>query len=79
MGKEKFFLILILVLGLVLRLMKLDQSFWLDEASQAQMSSLPVQQIWLTARRISTHLFFTSCPIIGSSWAVLKFGYGFCQ
>jgi len=46
MGKEKFFLILILVLGLVLRITKLDQSFWLDEASQAQMSSLPVQQIW---------------------------------
>ncbi|MEK7154923.1 MAG: hypothetical protein AAB697_02245 [Patescibacteria group bacterium] len=46
MGKEKFFLILILLLGLVLRLIKLDQSFWLDEASQAQMSSLPAQQIW---------------------------------
>ncbi len=46
MGKEKFFLVLILVLGLGLRLIKLDQSFWLDEASQAQLSSLSVSQIW---------------------------------
>ncbi|KKU03250.1 MAG: hypothetical protein UX99_C0029G0006 [Candidatus Amesbacteria bacterium GW2011_GWB1_47_26] len=46
MGKEKFFLILILVLGLGLRLIKLDQSLWLDEASQAQLSSLSVSQIW---------------------------------
>ncbi len=46
MGKEKFFLILILILGLGLRLVKLDQSFWLDEASQAQLSSLSPSQIW---------------------------------
>ena len=45
-GKEKLILIVILVLGLILRLIKIDQSFWLDEASQAQMSSLSVSQIW---------------------------------
>lgn len=54
MGKEKFFLILILVLGFALRLVKLDQSFWLDEASQAQMSSLTPQQIWF-ARQADFH------------------------
>ena len=46
MGKEKFFLILILILGSGLRLIKLDQSFWLDEASQAQLSSMSLSQIW---------------------------------
>ncbi|KKU58533.1 MAG: Glycosyl transferase family 39 [Candidatus Amesbacteria bacterium GW2011_GWA2_47_11b] len=46
MGKEKFLLILVLILGLILRLVKLDQGFWLDEASQAQQSSLSLTQIW---------------------------------
>jgi len=44
--KSPYILTFILVLGLVLRLINIDQSFWLDEASQAQMSSLPVSQIW---------------------------------
>lgn len=48
MGKEKLILIAILVLGLVLRLIKIDQSFWLDEASQAQLSSQSISQIWST-------------------------------
>ncbi len=48
MGKEKYLLVLILILGLGLRLIKLDQSFWLDEASQAQLSSLSLSQIWFS-------------------------------
>jgi mannosyltransferase len=36
----------ILILALGLRLINLNQSFWLDEASQAQMSSLSVSRIW---------------------------------
>lgn len=43
---KKYLLLAILVLGLFLRLVNLDQSFWLDEASQAQMSSLSMEQIW---------------------------------
>ncbi|TSC88374.1 MAG: Uncharacterized protein G01um101416_42 [Microgenomates group bacterium Gr01-1014_16] len=46
MGKEKIVLTLILLLGLGLRLVNLNQSFWLDEASQAQLSSLSLSQIW---------------------------------
>ncbi len=46
MGKEKILLILILILGLGLRLLNLDQSLWLDEASQAQSSSQTIAQIW---------------------------------
>ncbi len=46
MGKEKLILVIILVLGLILRLVKIDQSFWLDEASQAQMSSMTAKSIW---------------------------------
>ena len=36
----------ILIIGLLLRLVNLDQSFWLDEASQAQLSVLPISEIW---------------------------------
>ena len=39
-------IILILLLGLVLRLIRIDQSFWLDEASQAIMSSQSLSSIW---------------------------------
>jgi uncharacterized membrane protein len=39
-------LIFILLLGLVLRLIDLGQSFWLDEASQAVMSSQSPAAIW---------------------------------
>lgn len=46
MGKEKYLLIFILVLGLVLRLIKINQSFWLDEASQSILSSQSISQIW---------------------------------
>ena len=48
MAKTKFTrdLIFIVVLGLTLRLINIGQSFWLDEASQAQMSSLSLFQIW---------------------------------
>ncbi len=45
-GKEKLLLAVILILGLGLRLWGINQSFWLDEASQAQLSSLSVSQIW---------------------------------
>ena len=37
---------LILLLGLGLRLVNINQSLWLDEASQAQMSSLSLSAIW---------------------------------
>lgn len=46
MGKEKIIFILILFLALGLRLWGANQSFWLDEASQAGLSSLSVSQIW---------------------------------
>jgi uncharacterized membrane protein len=36
----------ILTLGFILRLINLNQSFWLDEATQGQLSSLTVSQIW---------------------------------
>ena len=44
--RKSFPLLLVILLGLVLRLIKIDQSFWLDEASQAQLSLLPLSQIW---------------------------------
>lgn len=37
---------LILILGILLRLVNLNQSFWLDEAAQAVMSSKSLQSIW---------------------------------
>ncbi|HBC72909.1 MAG: Glycosyl transferase family protein [Candidatus Amesbacteria bacterium GW2011_GWB1_47_19] len=39
-------ILIILLLGLGLRLININQSFWLDEASQANLSSLPLHQIW---------------------------------
>ena len=39
-----FFLIVILFLALILRLVNLDQSFWLDEAAQVIESSRPLNQ-----------------------------------
>lgn len=39
-------LVLVMVLGLILRLVNLNQSFWLDEASQAQISVMTVKSIW---------------------------------
>lgn len=70
LAKEKYFLVLILVLGLGLRLVRLDQSFWLDEASQAQLSSLSVSQIW-SGRSADFHppLFY----ILAHYW--LQFGH----
>lgn len=50
----KIWLVLVLILALGLRLVNLSQSFWLDEASQAQMSSLPLSQIW-SARQGDFH------------------------
>src|SRR3972149_6198130 len=48
MGKNTspFLIIVILVLGLGLRLINIHQSFWLDEASQAQLASPSLPQIW---------------------------------
>lgn len=46
LAKDKILLIIIILLGLALRLIKLDQSFWLDEASQALSSSQSLQAIW---------------------------------
>src|SRR3972149_12198524 len=48
MGKNTspFLIIVILVLGLGLRLINIHQSFWLDEASQAQLASPSLSQIW---------------------------------
>ncbi|MBI5358399.1 glycosyltransferase family 39 protein, partial [Candidatus Amesbacteria bacterium] len=48
MGKEKIFLVLIIILlGFGLRLVNLNQSLWLDETAQAVMSSKSVGEIWL--------------------------------
>ena len=46
MAKEKYLLVFILVLGIGLRLVNLNQSLWLDEASQALMSIKSVGEIW---------------------------------
>lgn len=46
MDKSKIILILILVLALLVRYIKVDQSFWLDEASQAILSSKSLSFIW---------------------------------
>ncbi len=46
MAKISKSLLLILILGFGLRLVNLGQSFWLDEASQAVMSSQSVASIW---------------------------------
>jgi uncharacterized membrane protein len=43
---HQLILIGIFLLGLILRLINLNQSFWLDEATQGQLSILPVSQIW---------------------------------
>lgn len=45
MAKTKF-IWLILGLALLLRLVNINQSFWLDEATQAQLSSQSISQIW---------------------------------
>lgn len=46
MGKEKIILFLILVLALILRLVNLNQSFWLDEAAQLLMSQKSLAFLW---------------------------------
>lgn len=46
MAKKTTLILLILIVGLGLRLINLGQSFWLDEASQALMSSGSVYSIW---------------------------------
>ena len=52
-------LIVILVLAVLLRLINLNQSFWLDEAAQAQMSSLSLSEIWSgRARDFHPPLFY---------------------
>ncbi len=68
MGKEKIILILIVILGLGLRLINLNQSLWLDEASQAQMSSMSIRGIWFD-RQADFHppLFY----IISHYWLAL--------
>ena len=67
MAKEKYLLIGILLLGLVLRLINLGQSFWLDEASQAQMSALSISQIWFERREIFTLPCFIFIPLLDAS------------
>lgn len=68
MGKKTTF-ISILILAIALRLINLNQSFWLDEASQAQLSSLSVSEIWFE-RGADFHppLFY----LMAHGW--LKFG-----
>jgi len=44
--KHHYILILIILLGLGLRLILINQSFWLDEAAQLDMSQQPVSAIW---------------------------------
>lgn len=46
MAKISLSLILIICLGLCLRLVSLNQSFWLDEAAQAEMSVKSLSFIW---------------------------------
>ena len=46
MAKISKSLFLILILGFGLRLINLGQSFWLDEASQAVMSSQSIASVW---------------------------------
>jgi len=46
LAKEKLILVCIIVLAAALRLVNLNQSLWLDEAAQAQMSSMSVKRIW---------------------------------
>lgn len=69
MGKEKIILIGVLVLGLGLRLININQSLWLDEASQAQMSDFSISKIW-SGRSADFHppLFY----IIAHYW--IQFG-----
>jgi hypothetical protein len=67
-------LILILSLALMLRLINLGQSLWLDEAAQAEMSTKSVSYIW-DGRGGDFHPPLYS----GYSWAKVKFGYGFRQ
>ncbi len=43
---RRYLIFLILALGLALRLVNLSQSFWLDEATQGQLSALSLSQIW---------------------------------
>lgn len=76
MAKEKYLLIGILILGLGLRLINLNQSFWLDEASQAQMSATSVSDIWFN-RSVDFHppLFYVLAHFwmqFGRSEAVLR-------
>ncbi len=65
MAKEKYLIIIILLLGLGLRLINLNQSLWLDEAAQAIMASKSVGEIW-SARQADFHppLFY----IISHYW-----------
>lgn len=46
MAKEKYSLIGILILGILLRLVNLNQSLWLDEAAQAVLSRGSLAFIW---------------------------------
>ena len=50
LAKEKLILVCIIVLAAALRLVNLNQSLWLDEAAQAQMSSMSVKRIWFDRR-----------------------------
>ena len=69
-------LLLIIILGFGLRLINLGQSFWLDEASQAVMSSQSVASIW-SGRSGDFHpplyyLFVHSWEFFGRSEAWLR-------
>jgi len=46
MGKDRIKIVLVLILGLILRFINLNQSFWLDEGAQALMSSKSLLFQW---------------------------------
>ncbi len=61
--------ILIIILGLGLRLIILNQSFWLDEASQAQQSQQSVQYLWSgRANDFQPPLFY----LLAHYWMILN-------
>lgn len=66
---------LITILGLVLRLVNLNQSFWLDEASQVTLSSKSIYSIWFERvgdfhPPLSYLLFHFWLQISSSEWVI---------
>ena len=76
MGKGKYKILLILLLAVILRLILIDQSFWLDETAQLLMSGQNLNFLWL-GRSADFHpplfYFFTHYwLILGKTELVLR-------